>query len=400
MNNIKVLIILLAIIAFFVLFVGGIIPYFIFYVVLLASLIPLIHNLIILKKIKGTIKIPTGTLYSGDKIDIYYEINNNSNFYIPHMEIKSHIVKQLTGKDSPKIITSLNPKKSFTFKETVILKKRGYYELGEIQITIKDIFGLYSLNKNFSTKASLLVYPETIELSTFKIIAVEQSGELMVKDPTFQDKSRIASIRDYREGDSIKSIHWKLTAKLDQPIIKEYENRGDTRVSMFIDNYQKHFLKDVDRRLEDKIAEVALSIINYYINRNIYIELRTQYQNEIVQIQGEQKYHIKSFLDFLAKFKGNGSIDFNTFITPQLEILKKDTTAIIITPCLDKSTGTLGIFLKTKNINPLFIIITDKENNTGHVDLSVEEILRQEGIPLYLIDYNSNIKKILEEQNE
>ncbi len=316
------------------------------------------------------------------------------------MEIKSHIVKQLTGKDSPKIITSLNPKKSFTFKETVILKKRGYYELGEIQITIKDIFGLYSLNKNFSTKASLLVYPETIELSTFKIIAVEQSGELMVKDPTFQDKSRIASIRDYREGDSIKSIHWKLTAKLDQPIIKEYENRGDTRVSMFIDNYQKHFLKDVDRRLEDKIAEVALSIINYYINRNIYIELRTQYQNEIVQIQGEQKYHIKSFLDFLAKFKGNGSIDFNTFITPQLEILKKDTTAIIITPCLDKSTGTLGIFLKTKNINPLFIIITDKENNTGHVDLSVEEILRQEGIPLYLIDYNSNIKKILEEQNE
>ena len=48
-NNIKVLIILLAIIAFFVLFVGGILPYFIFYVVLLASLIPLIHNLIILK---------------------------------------------------------------------------------------------------------------------------------------------------------------------------------------------------------------------------------------------------------------------------------------------------------------------------------------------------------------
>lgn len=398
MNNIKSFIILFSIVFFFVLFVGGVIPYFILYILLLAFLIPLIHSLIILNKIKGTIQIPTGALYAGDKIDIDYQINNHSNFYIPYIEIQSHIGKQLTGKGSPKITTTLYPKESFIHRETVVLKKRGYYKLGEIQLTVKDVFGLYSLRKNITTETSLLVYPETIELSTFRITAVEQSGELLVEDPAFQDRSRISSIREYRDGDWIKSIHWKLSAKLDQLMVKDYENRGNAHVAMFIDNYQGHFTNDVDRRLEDKMAEVALSIINYYINQNIPIWFETQDQEGIIQIQGVQKSHIKSFLTFLAKFKGNGSMEFNSFITSRIDTIRKDTTVIIITTNLDKSMGTLGILLKSRNIKPLFIAITDRENNTGYLDLSVEDILRQEGIPLYLLDYSSNIKETLEGQ--
>ncbi len=302
MNNIKSFIILFSIVLFFVLFVGGVIPYFLLYILLLAFLIPLIHSLIILNKIKGTVQIPTGTLYAGDKIDIDYQINNYSSFFIPYIEIQSPIEKQLTGKDSPKITTTLNPKESFFHRETLVLKKRGgYYELGEIQIIVRDIFGIYSLKKNITTKTSLLVYPETIELSTFRITAVEQSrGELLVEDPAFQDRSRISSIRDYRDGDSVKSIHWKLSAKLDHMMVKEYENRGDAHVAIFIDNYQKHFLKDLDRRLEDKVVEVALSIINYYLNQNIPIKFETQYQEDIIQIQGEQKSHIKPFFNLFS----------------------------------------------------------------------------------------------------
>ncbi len=125
MNNIKSFIILFSIVLFFVLFVGGVIPYFLLYILLLAFLIPLIHSLIILNKIKGTVQIPTGTLYAGDKIDIDYQINNYSSFFIPYIEIQSPIEKQLTGKDSPKITTTLNPKESFFHRETLVLKKTG-----------------------------------------------------------------------------------------------------------------------------------------------------------------------------------------------------------------------------------------------------------------------------------
>lgn len=382
----------------FVLFVGGIMPYFLLHILLLAFLVPLVHSLIILKKIKGNIRIPKGTLYAGNRIILDYQINNNSRFYIPHMEIQSHISKQLTGIDSPKVNTSLNPKESFTHRETLVLKRRGYYELAEIEVNIQDVFGIYKLKRKIRSKTSLLVYPETVDLSSFIITAVEQSGELLVEDPVFQDRSRISSLRNYREGDSVKSIHWKLSAKLDHLVIKDYENRGDTHVAIFIDNYQKLFSKDIDRRLEDRAAEVALSIVNYYISQNIPVSFQTQYEEELVHIEGQQKSHIKPFMDFLARFKGNGAMDFSSFLNPKIDIITKDTTVIIITPNLDKSMGTLGILLKTKNLKPLFIVVTDKENNTGNLNLMVQESLRQEGVPIYLLDCKSNIKEVLEEQ--
>lgn len=379
-------------------FVGGTMPYFIFYVFLFTFLLPLFHSLIVLTRLKGSVQIPKGSLYAGDKITIKYEVNNNSKFNIPYLEIESNISKELSGIDSPKIITMLEPKKAFRQEETIVLKRRGYYEIGEIEVTVRDVFGFFSLKKKIASETSLLVYPEIINLFTFRITTVEQLGELMVKNPAFQDRSRISSLRDYREGDFVKSIHWKLSSKLDNLVIKEYENRGDTHVVVLIDNYQKLYDGDVDRHLEDKAADVALSIVNYYINQNIPINFQTQDNENIIDIQGQQKFQMKSFLDTFARFKGNGAFDFNSFLKSRINAIRKDATVVIITPNLDKSMGTLGILLKTKYLKPLMIVLTDRENNKGSLNPVVEKGLRQEGIPIYVIDYKTNIKEALEAQ--
>lgn len=395
MKNIRFILISFILLTYLLL-VGGTMPYFIFYIFLLTFLVPLFHSLIVLYRLKGTVEIPEETLYTGEKISIEYQVRNNSIFNIPYLEIQNHSSKQLTGVESPKIITTLKPKEFYNQKETVVLKRRGYYQLGEIEITVRDVFGFYSLKKKITSEISLLVYPEPIELTTFRITTVEQLGELLVEDLAFQDKNRVSSLRDYREGDSVKSIHWKQSAKLDELIIKDYENRGDTYVVVFIDNYEKLFQKDVDRRLEDKAVDIGLSIINYYINQNIPISFITQEGKTPVEIQGQQKTDLKSFLTAFAKFKGNGANSFYPLLNSKIDTLRKGATVVIITPNLDKSMGTLGILLKTKYLKPLIIVIRDEENSMGFLNPMVEKGLRQEGIPLYILDYKTNIKEALE----
>lgn len=97
----------------FALLVGGLAPYYLFYILMLSTTIPLIHNLLILNKIKGVIKVPSGALYMGDKIDVEYILENKSKLTIPYMEIKNHITRQLTGKDTPDEIISLDGKSFF-----------------------------------------------------------------------------------------------------------------------------------------------------------------------------------------------------------------------------------------------------------------------------------------------
>lgn len=143
---------------------------------------------------------------------------------------------------------------------------------------------------------------------------------------------------------------------------------------------------------------MALSIVNYYINQNIPINFQTQDNENIIDIQGQQKFQMKSFLDTFARFKGNGAFDFNSFLKSRINAIRKDATVVIITPNLDKSMGTLGILLKTKYLKPLMIVLTDRENNKGSLNPVVEKGLRQEGIPIYVIDYKTNIKEALEAQ--
>ena len=397
MNNLKFGIPLVFIILFtFVILVGGTMPYFLFYIFLLTFILPLIHSLVTLKRLEGSVKIPSESLFTGDTIDIEYKVENRSFLNIPYMEIQSDITRQLAGKNISKVLLTLDKKKSFTNKESVILKRRGYYQLGELNVTIRDVFRFYSFKKKIISNTSLLVYPETINLSTFEITAGLQAGELLIHNSAFQDKSRVSSLRDYREGDSIKSMHWKLSAKKDNPIVKDYESRVDTNAVIFMDNNNLLYKRDVDRRLEDKAADVALSIINYCLNNSIEVSLETQNEEKYIEIQGQQNSDLKPFLEALARFSGNGVLVIRSLLMLRIDTIKKGSTVIIITPNLDKSMGTNTIELKDKSLNPLLIIVTDISNKTGYIDLTIKKRLNQEGIPVYILDHKTSVKETLE----
>ncbi|NLY66055.1 MAG: DUF58 domain-containing protein [Tissierellia bacterium] len=323
-------------------------------------------------------------------------MRNLSKFTIPYIEIENNISKELTGEAIPKIVTTLNSRDYFTYNEELILKRRGYYPLGEIHVIIKDIFGFFTIKKKVTSKTSLLVYPIPTELNSFKITSIEQIGDMIIDNKAFEDKSRISSLREFREGDSVKAIHWKLSAKLDELIIKEFDNSADTNVIVFVDNYYELYKKDLNRRLEDKIVDISISVINYYLEHNIPVTFQAQDGEKTIEINGSKKSDLKPFLEALAKFESNGTFNFETFMKKRMNIIRKGSTVVIITPNLDKSTGAQGLLLKSKNLNPLFIVVTYNESSIGLIDATVEKGLSREAIPIYILDYETNIKAALE----
>lgn len=379
-----------------VLFIGGKMFYFLFYAYIFSFLIPLIHTFIIYKNITGSVNIPSKSIYVGDKLVISYTVRNLSKFTIPYIEIENNISKELTGEAIPKIVTTLNSRDYFTYNEELILKRRGYYPLGEIHVIIKDIFGFFTIKKKVTSKTSLLVYPIPTELNSFKITSIEQIGDMIIDNKAFEDKSRISSLREFREGDSVKAIHWKLSAKLDELIIKEFDNSADTNVVVFVDNYYELYKKDLNRRLEDKIVDISISVINYYLEHNIPVTFQAQDGEKTIEINGSKKSDLKPFLEALAKFESNGTFNFETFMKKRMNIIRKGSTVVIITPNLDKSTGAQGLLLKSKNLNPLFIVVTYNESSIGLIDATVEKGLSREAIPIYILDYETNIKAALE----
>src|SRR5690554_4961675 len=81
----------------FVLFTGGTMPYFLFYILSLTFLLPLVHTIVNLRGLEGSVNIPSKSLFSGESISIEYNVKNNGLLPITYLEIQSDISKQLTG---------------------------------------------------------------------------------------------------------------------------------------------------------------------------------------------------------------------------------------------------------------------------------------------------------------
>lgn len=381
------------------LLIGGRLPYFLFYVFALFAIIPLIHSLIAISGLNAEISIPHNTLYKNDTININYKIKNTSPFLIPYLIIES-MTDHTMNPNPSKIITFLQGRTVCKYSEAITLRKRGYCNAGEIELIIQDIYKIYKFKKKILNKKSLLVYPKIISLSSFKIASNGNLGEFIALDGQFDDKTMMNSLREYVHGDNLKSIHWKLTAKKAQPIVKVYDKRADSKMLIFIDNSVHSYKDDIEERLEDKMVDIALSIIDYYFNKNIDFKLLYQKRNETFEINGSDADDIKVFLDIFAKLKSDGELTFHEFLINNIEDVNRNPNVIIITPHLNKAVGAAALELLSRNSDPFFLVVEDREKNTGFLDENIRKRLVKENISVYPVDYSADIKAVLEYEYE
>ncbi len=128
--------------------------------------------------------------------------------------------------------TSLKEKKVFRQKLKegaegtflVIPSKAGNYELSVKKLRAYDLTGLFYLTKRCKESASFLVLPEYFPVEVRLTEGVRNYvGEALVYDGlrSGDDASEVFKLREFRDGDKLKNIHWKLSAKMDELIVRE-----------------------------------------------------------------------------------------------------------------------------------------------------------------------------------
>lgn len=82
------------------------------------------------------------------------------------------------------------------------------------------------------------------------------------------EKEDFSHVRDYREGNLMQFVHWKLTAKSDELMIKEYESINDRKARVICDFQSCMDKKDVLLCI-DTIIETALAITRAFVSEEI-----------------------------------------------------------------------------------------------------------------------------------
>lgn len=115
---------------------------------------------------------------------------------------------------------------------------RGRYRIEGAAALVEDPFGLERREPALGENAALVVYPRLVELERLfseEGMHARDGRRLLLQRPSGYD---LHSVRDYVEGDSLRKVHWRTTARRGHLMVKELEDSPREDVAVVLDAWR------------------------------------------------------------------------------------------------------------------------------------------------------------------
>jgi uncharacterized protein (DUF58 family) len=219
------------------------------------------------------------------------EVSNRKPLPLPWLQVDDQIPNEVTllrGRTTPaysmthQLLTnlfSISWYHKIRRHYSVQCPHRGYFTFGPTQISSGDVFGFFKRYQEINSLDRLMVYPKILPLEKLGIPSKQPLGEIRTRNHLFHDPVLTMGIREYQSGDSMKSIHWKSTARTGRLQTKIFEPTTTVDMGIFLDvrTVKPPYQGFVSEKLELAIVTAA-SIANkalaegyrvgLYINQN------------------------------------------------------------------------------------------------------------------------------------
>ena len=210
---------------------------------------------------------------------------------------------------------------------------------GPAVVSSGDPFGFFRTKLVNEKTDRLLVYPKILPLEDIGIPSRHPFGDLRVKRHLFEDPVQVMTTREYVNGDPLKYIHWKSTARLQSLQSRVFEHTTTIDMALFVDtrtvaatNYWSIISPDF---LETSILTAA-AISNHSFKEGYKVGL---YANEFY-FQSEHLMklppsnntdQLRNILEGLAQIQGIPALSIDKLLVREGRQLPWETTIVMIT---------------------------------------------------------------------
>ncbi len=132
---------------------------------------------------------------------------------------------------------SLAPLGSYIVDHETSFRYRGTYEIGVRCLYISDFLGLFSIRLDVDIYQNVIVFPRKLGMDMKMATSATDIPNDAAKMVFSTEKAEISNIREYIPGDSLKSIHWKLSSKAvdGSLMVKDFNTNTSQSVYMLCD---------------------------------------------------------------------------------------------------------------------------------------------------------------------
>ena len=173
--------------------------------------------------------------FAGETIDVQLRLHNRSWLPLPWLQIQEAVPLELKDQADYRSVVSLGGHSTLEHPYRLACKKRGYYQVGPLSLRSSDLFGFVEARWDETTPATLIVYPQVVALEKLGLPSRSPFGTLAGRRQLLEDPARMAGVRAYTAGDSLRRIHWKASAHSGDLLVKKLQPSMAVPVLILLD---------------------------------------------------------------------------------------------------------------------------------------------------------------------
>jgi uncharacterized protein (DUF58 family) len=170
----------------------------------------------------------------GQHAEVQLRIDNLSRVPTGLMLLEDGLPYTLGGR--PRfVLDRLGPRRHRSIGYPVRADLRGRYPIGPLSVRLADPFGLCELTRSFSSLDYLTVTPVVTPLPPVRLGGEwVGGGDSQARAVSSHGEDDIAT-REYRNGDDLRKVHWRSTARTGKLMVRREEQPWQSRAVIFLD---------------------------------------------------------------------------------------------------------------------------------------------------------------------
>lgn len=341
--------------------------------------------------------------FEGEQIEVFVSMANRGRATRFMLEAVDSIPAAPPLEREPLVFAGrLGGKKQRDFTYRVTCHKRGFYSVGPLRLRSAYPLGIaWSERTSDQQLPGLLVYPAIFRISSLPLLAtgslISSGMESLARAGGYDD---FFGTREYRQGDSLRHIHWPSTARHDRLIVKEFEVRASTELTLLLDLHHGADAGEERESILEYGVRIAASIASYALERGHTVQLAGFADDSHVVPPGRGHNHLAELLDTLARVNADGSTPYHEAINRAAGLMRDGSTAILFF----SGNGTLQDYLfpigllRAKRLRPIGLFFDRPSFSGGGTTQSTENPLMQElfamGAPVYVVSQGIDLQEL------
>ena len=268
-----------------------------------------------------------------------------------------------------------------TFRNVVRCPHRGNYDVGVVSVSALDLFGLVRITRKSGKRLMRVeVAPRAMQTDCLRLRASDTGAEFASR--ATEDNASPSDIRKWQDGDELKKIHWKLSLRKRELIVRTFENSARPDTLILPDLTQITALRDQRLALEDGICEACLGAAQAQLNSQYPVRMPlvcTQPQ----ELSGKNAADLAAFRDALTRVAFNSPYSYEQVLLQMTQRLQRTGGVVLATSDLSTRIADIALRMLRLGVMVKLFFITDAPRGET---LEMLEMLKLAGAIVMQID--------------